>query len=89
MNLHKKMLGLTAGLFAILACGLNTPATQSPQTTIETAVAIAPTSETNTQESEQLTPDGTPVETAEISFFIPNGVANDASSIMTTNVEYP
>jgi hypothetical protein len=89
MNLQKKMLGLTAGLFAILACGLNTPATQFPQTNIETAVVIAPTSETNTQESEQLTPDGTPVETTEVSFFIPNGVANDASSIMTTNVEYP
>jgi len=97
MNKHKKILGLTAGLFVILACGLNAPATQSPQTNVETAVvetvqaltAIAPTSETNTQESEQLTPDGTPVETAEVSFFIPNGVANDASSSTTTNVEYP
>ncbi len=97
MNKHKMTLGLTAGLFVLLACGLNAPATQSPQTNVETAVvetiqaltAIAPTSETNTQESEQLTPDGTPVETAEVSFFIPNGVANDASSITTTTVEYP
>ncbi|MBN8580085.1 MAG: hypothetical protein J0L96_05385 [Anaerolineae bacterium] len=97
MKIYKKILGLTAGLFVILACGLNAPATQSPQTNVETAVvetvqaltAIAPTSETNTQESEQLTPDGTPVETAEVSFFIPNGVANDASSSTTTNVEYP
>ncbi len=97
MNKHKKILGLTAGLLAILACGLNAPATQSPQTNVETAVvetvqaltAIAPPTETNTQESEQLTPDGTPVETAEISFFIPNGVANNATSVVSKNVEYP
>ena len=97
MNKLKMTLGLTAGLFVLLACGLNAPATQPPQTNVETAVvetlqaltAIAPAPVETTQESEQLTPDGTPVETAEISFFIPNGVANDASSSTTTNVEYP
>ncbi len=90
-------LGLTAGLFVLLACGLSTPATQTAQTNVETAVvetiqaltAIAPASVENTQESEQLTPNGTLVDTSEISFFIPNGVANDASSSTTTNVEYP
>lgn len=97
MNIQKKILGLTAGLFAILACGLNSPTTSVPQTSLETAVvetiqaltAVAPAPTDNTQESEALTPDGTSVETAEVSFFIPNGVANDASSSMTTNVEYP
>lgn len=97
MNKLKMILGLTTGLLVILACGLNNPATSAPQTNIETAVvetiqaltAIAPAPAETTQESEALTPDGTPVETAEVSFFIPNGVANDASSSMTTNVEYP
>ena len=97
MHIQKKILGLTAGLFVILACGLNSPATSVSQTSLETAVvetiqaltAVAPAQTDTTQESEALTPDGTPVETAEVSFFIPNGVANDASSSMTTNVEYP
>lgn len=88
MKKRKQSLGLMLGLFLILACG--TPAVAPDVAAIVTqtlqALTAAPAA---TAEPQQLTPDGTPVETAEVSFFIPNGVANDASSSTTTNVEYP
>ena len=95
--MNKKILGLAGILFFALACGLTAPATTVPaEQSVETIVAAtfsaltasAPPA-TVTPESEQLTPDGTPVNNAEISFLIPNGIANDASSIKTTEVEYP
>jgi hypothetical protein len=66
--------------------------------TLEALTAIAPTATQEvpptqvaaTQDSiNQLTPDGTPVNTAEVSFFIPNGIANDAASVRTSDTEYP
>lgn len=96
--MNKKFLGLAGVLFFALACGLAAPATPMPsQQAVETIVAatfealtaIAPPTSEATQESGQLTPDGTPVNTAEVSFIIPNGIANDASSTMTTDVEFP
>lgn len=54
------------------------------------AQEASPTEAAATQDSSgQLTPDGTPVNTAGVSFFIPNGVANDATSVMTSDTEYP
>lgn len=97
MNKNKSILGLVLGLFLILACGAPaaTPdvaaiVTQTLQalTTIP-AEAQQESQAIPTAEAQQLTPDGTPVDTAEISFFIPNGVANDATSTLTTAVEYP
>jgi hypothetical protein len=96
--MKKKFLGLTGVLFFALACGLGTPSTPLPsQQGVETIVAatfsaltaIAPPTAEATQESGQLTPDGAPVNTAEVSFFIPNGIANDAASVTNTEVEYP
>lgn len=96
--MNKKFLGLAGILFFALACGLAAPSTPAPeQQNVETAVAatfsaltasVPPAAEA-TQTSEQLTPDGTPVNTAEISFLIPNGIANDATSTTNTEVEYP
>lgn len=85
MKKRKQSLGLMLGLFLILACGAPaaTPDVAAIVTQTLQALTAAPT------EPQQLTPDGTLVETAEVSFFIPNGVANDASSSTTTNVEYP
>ncbi|MBK9782228.1 MAG: hypothetical protein IPP55_19700 [Anaerolineales bacterium] len=92
---------LIFALIATMACGLSAPATQPSQTNLETAVAetvqaltaTAPLSAVTeipaTEADGQLTPDGTPLQTAEISFLIPNSVANDATSSMTTEVEYP
>lgn len=100
MRIQKNILFAAAGMLITLACGLTAPA-QPSQTGLETAVAetvqaltagapsIPATEAAATQQSGQLTPDGTPVETAEISFFIPNGVANDATTTLTTEVEYP
>ena len=96
--MNKKVLGVAGILFFVLACGLAAPATSVPnQQELETVVAAtinaltasAPPVAEATQESEQLTPDGTPVNTAEISFLIPNGIANDASSVTSTEVEFP
>ncbi|MBK8780614.1 MAG: hypothetical protein IPO22_02160 [Anaerolineales bacterium] len=95
--MNKKFLGLAGILLFTLACGLGTPSTPVPaEQSVETIVAatfqaltaVPPAAEA-TQDSGQLTPDGTPVNTAEVSFFIPNGIANDASSTSTTEVEYP
>ncbi|MBI2331321.1 MAG: hypothetical protein HYU84_04015 [Chloroflexi bacterium] len=96
MNTHTKTLGLALGLFIILACGtpVATPDVGDMVTQTLQALTAVPT-ESQTEpavaatESQQLTPDGTPVETAEVSFFNPNGVANDATSLMNSNVEYP
>lgn len=82
MNKRKRSLGLLLGLFLILACG-------APVATPDVDAIVTQTLQALTAEPEQLTPEGTQVETAEVSFLIPNGVANDASSSMTTNVEYP
>lgn len=103
--MNKKILGWAGILFFALACGLAAPATPMPsQLGVETIVAatfealtaapsVAEASATTpviaTQDSGQLTPDGTPVNTAEVSFFIPNGIANDVSSVTTTEVEFP
>ncbi len=96
--MRKKVLGLAGILFFALACGLANPATSAPSEqgveTIVTATfsaltASAPPVTEATQESEQLTPDGTLVNTAEVSFLIPNGIANDATSVTNTEVEYP
>jgi hypothetical protein len=57
------------------------PATPIPPTNTQAVVA--------TQDTGQLTPNGTLFNSTEVSFFIPNGVANDATSAMTSNVEYP
>jgi hypothetical protein len=95
----KKFLAGIALFLSITACGSNPPITPVEQPGIETIVATTITSLTAnapaateppaTPDGEQLTPNGNPVNTAEISFLIPNGIANDASSIMTTEVEYP
>ena len=95
--MRKKLFGVVVLFLAMLACGLN-PSTPGPaeQPGIETVVAAtmaaitanAPDA-TATQDGGQLTPDGTTINTAEASFLIPNGVANDATSAMTTDVEYP
>ncbi len=96
--MKRKLLGLAGILFFALACGLSTPARPLPsEQTVETIVAatfavlteMAPSTAEATQENEQLTPDGTLVNTAEVSFLIPNGIANEATSTMTTEVEYP
>ncbi len=95
--MNKKILGLAGILFFALACGLTAPATTVPaEQSVETIVAATFSALTAsappaavTPESEQLTPDGTPVNIAEVSFLIPNGIANDASSTMTTEVEFP
>jgi len=50
---------------------------------------VSPTEVPVTQDAGQLTPEGTPVNTAEVSFFIPNGIANDATSVTTNDIEYP
>ena len=87
--MKNKFLGLTGILLVTLACGFSTRTTQT-QPEIETIVASTLTAFTNApQEAEQLTPDGISVNTAEVSFFIPNGVANDATTSMTTDVEFP
>lgn len=96
--MNKKVFGLAGILFFALACGLANPTTSVPaEQGVETIVAAtlsaltasAPPVAEATQTSEQLTPDGTPVNTAEVSFLIPNGIANDASSTTTTEVEFP
>lgn len=96
--MHKKLLILAGFLLINQACGSVTPGTTvPPQQEVETIVAAtvsvltasAPPTMEATQESGQLTPDGTPVNTAEISFLIPNGIANDATSVTNTEVEYP
>jgi hypothetical protein len=96
--MNKKVLGLTGLLFFALACGLTNPATSVPSeqgvetivaATLSALTASAPPTTEPTQGSEQLTPDGTPVNTPEISFLIPNGIANDATSVTNTEVEYP
>ena len=96
--MKNKFLSLAGIIFFALACGLGPPTTPMPsQQNVETIVAatfdaltaVAPPTAEATQESGQLTPDGTPVNTTEVSFFIPNGIANDATSAMTTDVEYP
>jgi hypothetical protein len=97
--MKKMIFGAAVLLLASLACGLSNPATQPAQPGVETVVvetiqaltvnAPTPIPATEDASGGQLTPDGTPVETAEISFLIPNGVANDATSATNTNVEYP
>lgn len=96
--MNKKILGLVGILFFALACGLANPVTSVPaEQGVETIVAAtfsaltasAPPVAEATQESEQLTPDGTLVNTAEVSFLIPNGIANDTTSVTNTEVEYP
>lgn len=97
MNKNKSILGLSLGLFLILACSIPAVAPDVAAIVTQTSQAIATVSTdvqqevqvVPTAEAQQLTPDGTPVDTAEISFFIPNGVANDATSTVTTAVEYP
>lgn len=92
----KKKMGFLLGLFVILACAGTAPAatpnidiivTQTLQAL--TAVPTASAGEPTASQPEQLTPDGTPVDTAEISFLIPTGVANDAASTTATDVELP
>lgn len=96
--MNKKVLGLAGILFFTLACGLSNPPTPAPaEQGVETIIAAtfsaltasAPPTVEATQTSEQLTPDGTPVNTAEVSFLIPNGIANDATTVTNTEVEYP
>lgn len=97
MNKNKSILGLVLGLFLILACGAPaaTPDVAAIVTqTLQALTTIPAEAQQESQviptaEAQQLTPDGTQVDTAEISFFIPNGVANDATSTLTTAVEYP
>ena len=88
--MKKKILILIVGLFVIIACGgtapTSAPGVDSMVTQTLQALTAAPA---QTSTPEQLTPDGTTVNTAEISFIIPNGVANDAASALNTNVEYP
>jgi hypothetical protein len=96
MNTKVKFTSMIAIIVTTLACGLNTPTTQ-PVTVetivVETITALtvsAPVVETpSSGNNEPLTPDGTPFESAEVSFFIPNGTANNASQTMSTKVEYP
>lgn len=76
---------MTAGTFQALTA--NAPATESSPDESSAPTSASP--EAPTQEAGQLTPHGTPFNSAEVSFFIPNGVANDATSAMNTNVEYP
>jgi len=96
--MNKKLLGLAGILFFAMACGLSNTATSVPEEQgVETIVAAtfsaltsgAPPVAEATQESVQLTPDGNPVNTAEVSFLIPNGIANDATSVTNTDVELP
>ncbi len=93
----KKTLGFLFGLLLILACGGTAP-TASPNVdtmvtqTLQALTAVPspiPPAEQTTSQPEQLTPDGTPVNTAEAAFLIPNGIANDATSTTTTDVELP
>ncbi len=87
----KKKLGILAGLFIILACGGTAPAATPDVNSIatQTLQALTAAPPVATSEPEQLTPDGTQVDTAEVSLLIPNGVANDATSATTTEVELP
>ena len=90
--MKKMILGLLILLFVTVACGSIAPMTPA-QPNVETIVAATfsalTASAPPTMEAEQITPDGTPVNTAEISFLIPNGIANDATSITGTEVEFP
>ena len=87
----KKKLAILFGLFIILACGGTVPAATPNVDSIVTqtlqALTAAPPVETS--QPEQLTPDGTQVDTAEVTFLIPNGVANDATSVTSTEMELP
>lgn len=95
----KKLVGTTILLLSILACGMPTQASSPTPSAIDTEVAATLTELTTveptntevpaTQESGGLTPDGNSVDTENVSFLIPNGIANDATSITTTEVEYP
>jgi hypothetical protein len=74
------------GIETVVASTLAALTATAPTVTQE----VSPTEAAATQDSSgQLTPDGTAVNTAEISFFIPNGIANDATSAMTSDTEYP
>ena len=64
----------------------NAPQGDSPAST---SIPAAPQPTNTPQDGGQLTPNGTQVDTAEISFMIPNGIANDAASISTTEIELP
>lgn len=87
----KKKLAILFGLFIILACGGTAPGATPNVDSIVTqtlqALTAAPPLETS--QPEQLTPDGTQVDTAEVIFLIPNGVANDATSVTSTEMELP
>ncbi|MBK6645728.1 MAG: hypothetical protein IPG44_08230 [Anaerolineales bacterium] len=86
----KKKIGYLPVLFIILACGATAPAaTQSVDTMVTQTLQALTSVPAATPQPEQITPDGTRVETAEISLLIPNGVANDAASASVTDVELP
>ncbi|MCZ2127290.1 MAG: hypothetical protein LC099_05885 [Anaerolineales bacterium] len=97
--MNKKIIGLIASLTFTLACGIipSAQAPQPPQGGVETIVAqtltaltaAAPAATAAPSTEEPPAPDGTPFQTAEVSLFIPNGVANGASSFLTTTIEFP
>lgn len=87
----KKKLAILFGLFIILACGGTAPgATPNVDSVVtQTLQALTAAPPVETSQPEQLTPDGTQVDTAEVTFLIPNGVANDATSVTSTEMELP
>lgn len=87
----KKTLAILFGLFIILACGGTAPgATPNVDSIVtQTLQSLTAAPPVETSQPEQLTPDGTQVDTAEVTFLIPNGVANDATSVTSTEMELP
>jgi len=102
--MKRSFLGFTILILALVACGINSPA--SPPTeipTLTTNVATPqilaaatptenptlPVSSTATSDANSLTPDGETVSVGGITFLIPNGMASDATSTITGDVEYP
>lgn len=87
----KKISGILFGLLFLLACGGTVPAATPNLDSIvtQTLQALTAAPPAATSEPEQLTPEGTQVDTSEVTFLIPNGVANDATSVTSTEMELP
>ncbi|MCE9645222.1 MAG: hypothetical protein K8S20_04420 [Chloroflexi bacterium] len=102
--MKKGFLGLTVLLLAMLGCNLNpatsvavpTMSTGTPEIQSSTAVVTLPTmppteppAATAAPDTGSITPDGEVISVGGISFLMPNGMSSDASSNLTTEVEYP
>ncbi|MCC6260873.1 MAG: hypothetical protein IT311_08425 [Anaerolineales bacterium] len=82
-------------VFALIltACGSANVSTPLPSSAVETAVIATLTQQAAAQlpsaTPESAMPEGNTYETENISFLIPNGIATDATSALTSEYEYP